>query len=96
MQIHMQIGPASTRARASHEASGHTNTHTHTHTHPHTHARPQTGAWAEHKGSFDSGFFRDFKTSPEGFEYKFVADGEGERPVTFQKVFVDCAPTPAS
>ena len=28
------------------------------------------GDWAEHKGSFDAGFFRDFKTSPEGFQYK--------------------------
>ena len=55
---------------------------------------PTAGAWAEHKSSFDSNFFRDFKTSPEGFQYKFVADGEGERPERLQKVFVDCAPLP--
>jgi|SouAtlMetagenome_1021521.scaffolds.fasta_scaffold265277_1 hypothetical protein len=35
---------------------------------------PTAGAWAEHKGSFDTNFFRDFTTSPEGFQYKFVAD----------------------
>ena len=47
------------------------------------------GSWAEHKGSFDGNFFRDFTTSPEGFQYKFVADGEGERPERLQKVYVD-------
>merc|ERR1719217_386718 len=46
------------------------------------------GAWADHSGPFDEQFFKDFKTNPQGFAYKFVQDGAGDRPEPFQKVFI--------
>ena len=48
------------------------------------------GSWAEHKGAFEPSFFDDFtpsKASPN-FKYKFISQGEGEKPVNKQQVFV--------
>ena len=50
------------------------------------------GAWTVHTGTFDDAFFKGFTTNPQGFVYKFVQTGEGDKPEPFQKVFVHCEP----
>lgn len=46
------------------------------------------GAWTKHEGRFDQTFFKDFTTTPNGFVYKKLNSPETEKPVPFQKVFV--------
>ena len=45
------------------------------------------GTWAEHTGPFDDDFFAGFKSTPTGFKYKFVQEGEGEKPRELQNVY---------
>ena len=45
------------------------------------------GAWAKHTGPFSDAFFKDFELK-NGFAFKFVQQGEGEKPANLQKVFV--------
>jgi len=44
--------------------------------------------WTKHTGPFDAEFFKDFTTTPNGFVYKKVTNPDTEKPVPFQKVFV--------
>jgi len=46
------------------------------------------GSWTQHTGPFDAEFFKDFTTTPNGFVYKKVTNPDTEKPVPFQKVFV--------
>ena len=46
------------------------------------------GSWTDHDGPFDDAFFKDFKTTETGFVYKFVADGDGDKPVQGQSVLM--------
>ena len=45
------------------------------------------GTWAEHTGPFDDDFFAGFKSTPTGFKYKFVQEGEGDKPRELQNVY---------
>ena len=50
---------------------------------------PSDGSlWATHRGPFDDKYFDSFKSSPPGISYKFLRQGDGEKPVQGQKVFV--------
>uniref|UniRef100_A0A7S2JUG0 peptidylprolyl isomerase n=1 Tax=Haptolina brevifila TaxID=156173 RepID=A0A7S2JUG0_9EUKA len=44
--------------------------------------------WAKHEGPFTEEFFKDFKTTDTGFAYKFLQQGEGDKPIKGQAVLV--------
>jgi len=50
--------------------------------------RSTTGRGRSTPAPFDAEFFKDFTTAPNGFVYKKVTNPDTEKPVPFQKVFV--------
>ena len=46
------------------------------------------GSWTDHQGPFDDEFFSGFKKTDNGFAYKFVQEGTGEKPVKGQAVLM--------
>ena len=47
------------------------------------------GSWAEHSGAFTGDFFdRTFTKRDDGFVFKFVNEGDGEKPKPYQLAYV--------
>lgn len=46
------------------------------------------GSWTDHDGPFDDAFFKDFKSTETGFVYKFIREGDGDKPVQGQSVLM--------